>query len=140
MLRANWYSKSPGINKILKDCSAFIFLDCLTLKIKPPGPSNHQELLAKQQSVTSKNTWIFGKPAVRLQILQSSYKSSVGWPQDLGSRMSDAPVLCTAMEVFRSISAWHPGYAEPRPSLFLSDMLDLKKCSELLRLPNKEVG
>jgi hypothetical protein len=129
-----------GINKILKDCSAFIFLDCLTLKIEPPGPSKHQELLAQQQSVTSQNTWIFGKPAVRLQILQSSYKSLVGWPQDLGGRMSYAPILCTAMEIFGSFSAWHPGYVEPWPSLFLSGTVHLKKCSELLHLLSKEVG
>jgi hypothetical protein len=54
--------------------------------------------------------------------------------------MSDAPVLCSAMDVVGSVAAWHLGFAEPWPSPFLFSTLQLKKSSKLLHLLNKEVG
>jgi hypothetical protein len=44
------------------------------------------------------------------------------------------------MEIFGSMAAWHPGFAEPWPSLFSLGTLQLKTFSKLLHLLSKEVG
>jgi hypothetical protein len=54
--------------------------------------------------------------------------------------MSDVPVLCTAMEIVGSMAAWHPGFAEARPSPFLLGTLQLNTFLKLLHLLSKEVG